>query len=46
MACPNRLKEAEKQLKIYIEQNGTKPYSEELEQILERLSEIRADLPT
>lgn len=39
-----RLAEAEKQLRIVVEQNGNEPYSAELKRISERVSEIREGL--
>jgi hypothetical protein len=44
MSEPDRLAEADKQLRIFVEQNSNEPYSDELKQIIDRLDEIRDDL--
>jgi hypothetical protein len=44
MSKPDRLAEADKQLRIFVEQNSNEPYSDELKQIINRLDEVREDL--
>lgn len=44
MVEPDRLAEAEKQLRLFVETNGNEPYSAELKQLRQRLGEIRTGL--
>lgn len=44
MDQPDRLAEAEKQLRLFVESNGNEPYSAELKQLTDRLGEIRDGL--